>query len=103
MSHDEFSRFISYQVAPLLPFLGGLSRRNRPPKTQKETARKRGQSFLRKAIELGQKANIISGCFYEEPTHGPWCLSCHIPEGREMPDLSAVVRINVQSVAFAHY
>ena len=67
-------------------------RRRDHTKKQKETARKRGPSYLRKGVELGQKANIIAGGFYEEPTHHRWCLSCHIPEGRDLPDLQAIVR-----------
>jgi hypothetical protein len=69
-----------------------LKRRGKHTKKQKETARKRGPSYLRKGVELGQKANIIAGGFYEEPTHHRWCLSCHIPEGCELPDLQAIVR-----------
>lgn len=67
-------------------------RQSKHTKKQKETARKRGPSYLRKGVELGQKANIIAGGFYEEPTHHGWCLSCHIPEGRDLPDLQAIVR-----------
>lgn len=66
-------------------------RRSKHTKKQKETARKRGASYLSKGVQLGQKANIIAGGFYEEPTHNHWCISCHIPEGRELPDLAAIV------------
>ncbi|KID83320.1 hypothetical protein MGU_09411 [Metarhizium guizhouense ARSEF 977] len=71
-------------------------RQSKHTKKQKETARKRGPSYLRKGVELGQKANIIAGGFYEEPTHHGWCLSCHIPEGRDLPDLQAIFNDQVQ-------
>ncbi|KAK2595184.1 hypothetical protein QQS21_007089 [Conoideocrella luteorostrata] len=77
-------------------------RRSQHSKKQKETARKRGPSYLRKGFQLGQKANIIAGGFYEEPTHRRWCISCHIPEGRELPDLQAIFRdhVDVQQVPY---
>jgi hypothetical protein len=60
-------------------------------KKQKEVARKRGPSYLRKGVQLGQKANTIAGGFYKEPTHRRWCVSFHLPEGCEAPDLRAIV------------
>ncbi len=65
--------------------------RGKHSKKQKEAARKRGPSYLRKGFQLGQKANIIAGGFYEEPTHRRWCIACHVPKGRELPDLQAIV------------
>ncbi|MGH7960376.1 MAG: hypothetical protein ACRERD_00935 [Candidatus Binatia bacterium] len=76
-----------------------VKRRSKHTKKQKETARKRGASYLGKGVQLGQKANIIAGGFYEEPTHHHWCISCYIPEGRELPDLEAIVRDPLSAVA----
>lgn len=67
-------------------------------KKQKEVARKRGSSYLRKGVQLGQKANIIAGGFYQEPTHRRRCVSCYIPEGCEVPDLRAIVCLVVMSL-----
>ncbi|KAM3526961.1 hypothetical protein MY4038_006577 [Beauveria bassiana] len=54
-------------------------------KTQKETARKRGRNWLRKGAELGQKAEIICGGFFWDPTHHEWRVELHVPEGQEAP------------------
>jgi hypothetical protein len=83
---------LSGYFTPIKEFNMAVQRRSKHTKKQKETARKRCPSYLRKGVELGQKANIVAGGFYEEPTHRHWCLSCHVPEGRDLPDLQAIVR-----------
>lgn len=47
----------------------------------KTKARKSGPSFLRKASQLGVKANIPAFGGYWEPTHGLWRSIVHVPHG----------------------
>ncbi|KAH7303729.1 hypothetical protein B0I35DRAFT_465556 [Stachybotrys elegans] len=57
-------------------------------KSEKEMARKRGGSAMKKALQTGEQCGIFTAFIYWNPTYQELQGAMHLPPGIELPDLN---------------
>ncbi|KAH7303140.1 hypothetical protein B0I35DRAFT_447229 [Stachybotrys elegans] len=60
-------------------------------KSEKEMARKRGGSAMKKALQTGEQCGIFTAFIYWNPTYQELQGAMHLPPGIELPDLNKFV------------